>query len=167
MEQTLNRLTIRFPGLAFREGKVFCWSPGTQEVIYNSASDPRTAPWSLLHEASHALLKHTTYNTDFELLRLELAAWEYAKQLAEELDIIIDENHVQDCLDSYRDWIYARSICPHCGTKSLQQSDLKHYCCFNCHEVWQVTPSRFCRAYRATKRAKIEPLPHFDAFLSI
>jgi hypothetical protein len=49
----------------------------------------------------------------------------------------------------------------------LQQNDLKHYRCFNCHEVWQVTPSRFCRAYRATKRAKIAPLPHFDALLNI
>lgn len=167
MEQTLNRLKRWFPDLVFREGGVFCWSPETREVIYNPASDERTAPWSLLHEASHALLNHTTYGTDFELLRLELTAWERAKELARKLDIVIDENHVQDCLDSYRDWIYARSICPRCSTKSLQQNDLRHYYCFNCHEVWQVTPSRFCRAYRATKRAKIAPLPHFDALSNI
>ena len=167
MDRTLDQLKAKFPSLTFREGKTYCWSPETQEIIYNPAGDQQVAPWSLLHEASHALLSHTTYRTDFELLRLELDAWEHAKKLAKEMGVVIDENHVQDCLDSYRDWIYARSICPRCGSKSLQQNDLKHYCCFNCHEVWQVTPSRFCRAYRATKRAQITPLPQFDAFLSI
>lgn len=167
MEQLLSQLKVRFPSLSFRAGKIFCWSPETQEIIYNPESDRHTAPWSLLHEASHALLNHTTYETDFELLRLELAAWEYAKQLAKDIDVVIDENHIQDCLDSYRDWVYSRSICPRCGAKSLQQDDLKHYRCFNCHEVWRVTPSRFCRAYRATKRAKTVPLAHFDALTNI
>ena len=165
MEQTLSQLKVRFPNLIFRKGAVFCWSPETQEIVYNPAGDEQTAPWSLLHETSHALLNHTTYGTDFELLRLELTAWERAKELAYELAITIDENHIQDCLDTYRDWIYSRSICPRCGAKSLQQSDLKRYYCFNCHEVWQVTPSRFCRAYRATKRTVIAQLPHFDALL--
>jgi hypothetical protein len=167
MEQTLSRLRAQFPSLIFREGAVFCWSPETKEIIYNPKGDQHTASWSLFHEASHALLEHSTYATDFELLRLEIAAWEYAKGLADQLGVTVDENHIQDCLDSYRDWIYARSICTRCGTKSLQQHDLKHYYCFNCHEVWQVTPSRFCRAYRATKRATIPPLPHFDALLNI
>lgn len=167
MDRTLKQLKARFPNLVFSEGKTFYWSPETREVVYNPAGGKRTASWSLLHEASHALLNHTTYSTDFELLRLELAAWEYAKELAKDMRISIDENHVQDCLDSYRDWIYARSICPRCGSKSLQQNDLRRYYCFNCHEVWQVTPSRFCRAYRATKRTQTTPLPQFDAFLSI
>lgn len=167
MEALLNELRVRFPMLSFREGTVFCWSPEMQEVTYNPMSDLHTSSWSLLHETSHGLLNHTTYGTDFELLRLEVAAWQKAKELAQEVDIEIDEDHIQDCLDSYRDWIYGRSICPRCSTKSLQLSDLKHYRCFNCHEVWQVTPSRFCRAYRATKRAKLAPLPHFDALLNI
>jgi hypothetical protein len=167
MEAILNQLQARFPELRFCEGDIFVWSPETQEVIYNPKGDERTSSWSLLHETSHALLCHVTYGTDFELLRLEIAAWEKAKEIAKHFEVKINEDYIQDCLDSYRDWIYARSICPNCSTKSVQQNDLRHYRCFNCHEVWQVTPSRFCRAYRATKRASLESLPHFDALIRI
>ena len=163
MEAILELLSVRFPELHFREGASFFWSPETQEVVYRSGAKDEPSQWSLLHETCHGLLHHTSYGTDFELLRLEVAAWERAKDLAEELGVAIDGDHIQDCLDSYRDWIYARSICPRCGTKSIQQSDLKHYRCFNCHETWRVTPSRFCRAYRATKRAQTSNPQHFDA----
>jgi hypothetical protein len=154
MEKIIKHLRDRFPTLEYKEGTTFYWSPKTNQVFYSKKSDEPTSIWSLLHETSHALLGHTTYKTDFELLRLEVAAWEKAKQLSGELGIVIDESHIQDCLDTYRDWLYARSICPYCNNKSLQQSDLRHYQCFNCHAVWNVTPSRFCRAYRSTKRAK-------------
>lgn len=163
MDHTLSTLQQRFPQLTFREASIFCWSPETHEIRYARTKDEQRAVWSLLHETSHALLNHSSYKADFELLRLEVMAWERAKKLGTELGIYIDEDHVQDCLDSYRDWLYARSICPKCGNKSLQQADLKHYRCFNCHEAWQVSPSRFCRAYRATKR--VEPAKHtFEVF---
>jgi len=154
MEQIINRLQKRYPTLHYKLGATFYWTPKTNEVFYNTKSDEPTSIWSLLHETSHALLGHTTYKSDFELLHLEVAAWEKAKEVAAEFDIIIDEDHIQDCLDTYRDWLYARSICPYCNNKSLQQSNLRHYQCFNCHAVWKVTPSRFCRAYRSTKRTK-------------
>jgi len=152
MEQTLKRLRQLFPQLVYCPSTAFCWSPETNEVLYPNKNAGDQASWSLLHETSHALLRHRSYNSDFELLKLEVLAWEKAKELGVKLQIVIDNDHVQDCLDSYRDWIYARSICPRCTNKSLQQSDLRHYRCFNCHNIWQVTPSRFCRAYRATKR---------------
>ncbi len=104
--------------------------------------------WSLLHETGHALLGHHSYKADFELLKLELAAWERARQIGQEVDVDIDENHIQDCLDTYRDWLYKRSICPSCGTKCLQQDDFTHYSCFNCRAVWRVSASRFARSYR-------------------
>lgn len=160
MDQTLNTLRQRFPQISFREGTTFFWSPETKEVHYDPSAASENGTWSLLHETSHALLEHISYKTDFELVRMEVLAWEKAKKLAAELGVVIDEDHIQDCLDSYRDWLYSRSICPRCANKSLQQADLRHYRCFNCHEAWQVTPSRFCRAYRATKRAE----PHIRQF---
>lgn len=152
MEQIIKDLQHRYPSLVYKEGSTFYWSPKTKEVFYSGKSDRPVSIWSLLHETSHALLEHTSYKTDFELLRLEVVAWERAKELASEIGMTINENHIQDCLDTYRDWLYARSICPYCSNKSLQQSDLKHYRCFNCHAVWKVTPSRFCRVYRSTKK---------------
>lgn len=147
----LEQLQARFPDLQFVANGRFCWSPQTHEIGYDQDRHDQTADWSLLHETGHALLDHTQYLADFELLRLEMAAWAKARELAVDFGIHIDENHIQDCLDTYRDWLYKRSICPHCSTRALQENDYAHYRCFNCHTVWRVTPSRFCRAYRATK----------------
>lgn len=153
----LEQLQARYPQLQFVAGRRYCWSPMTHEIGYDDSRHDKTADWSLLHETGHALLDHTQYLADFELLKLEMAAWAKARELAAEFGISIDENHIQDCLDTYRDWLYKRSICPQCSTRALQQNDYAHYRCFNCHTVWRVTPSRFCRAYRATKNLKQHP----------
>jgi hypothetical protein len=157
LDKLISELQVRFPALRFTAGKQFSWSPETGEIFYKARAPGRPAVWSLLHESGHALLEHTTYEADFELLRLEIAAWEKAKSLARDLDIVIDEDHIEDCLDTYRDWLYKRSICPTCTTKCLQQGDFVHYRCFNCHTVWRVTASRFCRAYRRTARPSPSP----------
>jgi hypothetical protein len=151
MQKLISKLKSDFPALNFKAGEQFCWSPETNEIIYNSKVTGKHATWSLLHETGHALLKHTTYKADFELLRLEIAAWEKARKLASKINVEIDEEHIQDCLDTYRDWLYKRSICPNCTAKCLQQNDFIHYRCFNCHTIWRVSASRFCRAYRSTK----------------
>ena len=151
MERTLSLLTTAYPTLSFKPGQQFCWSPETQEIFYKTDSAGDAAIWSLLHETGHALLGHSSYQADFQLVKLEVAAWGKAKVVATGLGVVISENHIQDCLDTYRDWLYKRSICPGCSTKCLQQNDYMHYRCFNCHTTWRVTPSRFCRAYRSTK----------------
>jgi hypothetical protein len=151
MEALRTKLKAEFPGLHFTAGRQFCWSPETGEIFYEAKARGKQAVWSLLHETGHALLDHRSYQADFELLRLEIAAWERARQLAADLGTPIDEDHIQNSLDTYRDWLYKRSICPNCTTKCLQQSDFIHYRCFNCHTVWKVTANRFCRAYRSTK----------------
>lgn len=156
----LEQLKERFPDVQFVAGKRFCWSPTTHEVVYDERRTDESATWSLLHETGHALLNHQSYLADFELLRIEMAAWQKARTLAAEFNITIDEDHIQDCLDTYRDWLNRRSICPHCETRALQQDDYVHYRCFNCHATWKVTPSRFCRPYRATKKAP-EPVAVF------
>lgn len=176
MKQLIASLKGAYPHLTFTAGKTFVWSPETKEVIYREqraenrehvgkrkTENGEQDKWSLLHETGHALLSHTSYKADIELLKLELAAWEKAKELAKQLDIIIDEDHIQDCLDTYRDWLYRRSICPTCTSKCLQQSDYKHYRCYNCHTTWKVTPSRFARPYRSTKGISTAPLFHAES----
>ncbi|HET8708991.1 MAG TPA: ImmA/IrrE family metallo-endopeptidase [Candidatus Saccharimonadales bacterium] len=150
----IETLQERFPHLTFHEAELFSWSPETKEVFYDATKPVETRIWSLLHETGHALLEHKSYRADLELIKLEIAAWEKAKELADEFDLEIDEDHIQDCLDTYRDWLYQRSVCPRCNNKSLQQEDVTYYQCFNCHTAWKVTPSRFCRAYRATQKAR-------------
>lgn len=151
MYALLKSINQNYPNLDLVEGTAFSWSPNTKTITY--ALDGKQKTWSLLHELAHALLGHSSFETDFELLLLEVAAWEKAKALAAEHNIEIDEEHIQDCIDTYRDWLYQRSNCPACDNTSLQQNSIT-YRCFNCGTAWTVTASRFCRPYRRTTKQK-------------
>ncbi|MES2970958.1 MAG: hypothetical protein V4702_01390 [Patescibacteria group bacterium] len=109
--------------------------------------------WALVHEVAHALLDHQSYQTDAGLLKLEVEAWEKARDLGTKLDLSIDEEHIQECLNTYRDWLYARSTCPTCMLNSLQ-IDETTYQCLNCSTRWSVSGARFCRPYRMQSRHK-------------
>lgn len=156
MEQLLQSLRTSFPDLRFVAGKSFYWSPATQEIFYIASNKPSDL-WSLLHETGHAALEHTKYSFDFELLEMELAAWQKAKELGTICDITIDQDHIENCLDSYRDWLHRRSICPNCTTQALQTDTDALYRCFNCQATWRVTSSRFCRPYRQQHAQKESP----------
>lgn len=142
----LTQLRSQRPDIAFKAGRTYSWSPRTTTITYGKTSTD-AALWSLLHEFAHAELRHTTYKTDFELLTLEVAAWEHCKQLAHAQGIVVDEDHVEDCLDSYREWLHRRSTCPTCGSGGLQKTETEYHC-HNCHSFWQVSTARFCRPYR-------------------
>lgn len=148
METLLRRLRQAYPHIVFSPGASFYWSPSQKRVTYTEGSSPRHI-WSLLHETGHALLEHTGYANDLELLHLEVAAWRRAEQLAQTLGVDIEAAHIQQCLDSYRDWLFARSTCPRCLSTALQLAN-GEYQCFNCKTQWRVSRSRFCRIYRAT-----------------
>jgi hypothetical protein len=148
MEKVVNQLQNLLPDVTFSCGDSFFWSPQHRLISYQDEQDKIIVhTWALLHEAAHALLSHTTYNSDFELLMLEVEAWEKAEEISKEVGVVIDKDHIQDCLDTYRDWMHQRSMCPTCGTVSFQRSP-REYHCHNCHCSWTVSASRFCRPYR-------------------
>lgn len=147
--EVIASLQRQLPGVKFVAYETSYWSPADKTVYYQPSDDQR-ALWTLLHESGHAALGHTSYDSDFGLLLLEVAAWEQAKELAAGLGVDIDEDHVQDCLETYRDWLHQRSTCPRCGIRCFQQ-DVRQYYCHNCQARWQVSASRFCRAYRLSK----------------
>ncbi|MBA2279421.1 hypothetical protein H0V99_03225 [Candidatus Saccharibacteria bacterium] len=151
MKKLLEQLRADYPQIAFVYGDAFYWSPQDKSVTYcESSNDPAVATWSLLHEVSHGILDHTSYKSDFELMELEVAAWHHALNLGKKYHVRIDQEHIQDCLDTYRDWLHRRSTCPTCSMVSVQK-DPKSYECFNCRCVWHVSNSRFCRPYRLKK----------------
>lgn len=134
-------------------GNSFTWSPKENIVIADkSRLNHSEGLLALLHEAGHALLKHQRYTSDIDLLLKEVAAWDEAKKLAKKFNIEIDKDHIEDCLDTYRDWLFKRCQCPNCGAGSLQVST-SLYECINCQQNWRVSNSRFCRTYRLTKKA--------------
>lgn len=148
MDSVLNKIQRLAPQVRYESGEMFFWSPEKQLITYHSEQlRSEHGRWSLLHETAHALLNHTHYDTDFELLQLEVEAWQKAKDLAPHIDTAISDDHIQDCLDTYRDWLHQRSTCPACATVSLQETSAQ-YRCHNCNTIWQVSASRFCRPYR-------------------
>jgi hypothetical protein len=148
LDSLLTKITQDYPDLSFIESARFSWHAGKRHVSYKKASKNTIHDiFSLLHELGHAILGHTNYKHDIELLQLEVAAWDKARGLAAHYGVKLDEDYVQDCLDTYRDWLHLRATCPACFARSLQTSE-RRYRCFNCGAEWSVTRSRLCRPYR-------------------
>ncbi|HSX33870.1 MAG TPA: hypothetical protein VLF91_06060 [Candidatus Saccharimonadales bacterium] len=154
METLISRLKQDFPEYHFIVGEYLCWSPSGNEIFYKP-SESESNISGLLHELAHAELGHHSYKSDVELLQKEAAAWEKAQTLAKVYDRSIDPNHAQDCLDTYRDWLYKRSSCPACRLAGVQQKSTQ-YLCLNCGQVWRVSNARFRRAYRLTKQKELQ-----------
>jgi hypothetical protein len=143
----LAQLKRDYPDFSFKAGTQDHWSPKTNTIIYKSDVGQTELKYGVLHELAHAQLGHRNYHNDFELLKLESAAWDLAAKIGRKYGVKINDEHIQNCLDTYRDWLHARSTCPACGTNALQK-DPHHYHCFNCSTEWRVTSGHFVRPYR-------------------
>ncbi len=147
--ELLSTLQTDFPGFTFKTGPRFQWSPQTRTISFPKVSG-ESSIWSLLHEIGHAMLEHQDYRRDIELLSLEVAAWQKAKELAIRYGVKINQNHIEDCLDDYRSWLHRRSTCPECHAVTTQAT--RHeYQCFNCRTRWSVSLSPLCRVQRRKK----------------
>jgi len=143
----VRSLTNRYPSISLKTGDTFYWSPTDKIVYYKQDNKTNEGVWALLHESGHALLDHTQYYSDIELVRMEMEAWDKACSIAKNLQLEIDESHIQDCLDSYRDWLHKRSLCPDCQLSGVQITNNTYSCIF-CQKKWSVSSERFCRPYR-------------------
>lgn len=152
------QLKADFPQLFFVESSQFSWHAGSRNISYSRTPlQEDRGIWAILHELGHALLEHADYESDIELLQFEVAAWEKAHELAACYSLNIDQGYIEDCLDSYRDWLHVRATCPTCYGRSLQSS--RHtYHCHNCGTNWHVTRSRFCRPYRRKRPTSLSVL---------
>jgi hypothetical protein len=145
-----TKLQTDFPRFGFVASHEFRWSPKERTIFYDQDSSDQA---SLLHELSHAILDHREYARDIELIELERDAWTYAREtLAHTYDASIDSEQSEDALDTYRDWLHARSICPGCLATGLQTKK-NEYKCILCTTKWRVNDARICalRRYKITK----------------
>lgn len=148
----LDSLVTALPSVEFVSGERFVWSPSKSRISYDITQRGRdTFAWRLLHEVGHALLGHQHFANDFSLLQLELAAWDRAKVLAKKYGITIPQHYIEDCLDSYRDWLHKRSTCPRCHAHGVSTSATE-YECMNCDSVWHVPRSQVCRVTRRLEK---------------
>lgn len=142
----LKKVQKDYPHTKFEEADRFYWSGDNNIIYYYPYTE--NAAWSLLHEIGHMINGDRNYQSDFELTKMEVLAWEAAKNIAPKyLDKAIDLDYIEDCLDSYRKWQHERSLCPTCKQSGLEES-YTNYKCINCGNTWQVSENRFCRVYR-------------------
>lgn len=132
--------------LRFTPDNDYFWAADELSVHYAPPTEPADI-WNLLHEIAHAQLGHHDYDRDIELLRNETSAWELAiSQLAPRWRLTIPRQHAEAQLDSYRDWLAARSCCPRCQQTGLQTN--AGYECLNCAARWNVNDARRRRLLR-------------------
>lgn len=140
----ISRLKSDFPTVNFAKSDIFCWSPKEQAIYYANASDSS----SLLHEVAHAALGHDSYRLDIDLIKMEREAWNYvAATLAPKYEVTISQDQVNTMLDTYRDWLHDRSLCPACEATGLQ-TEAKRYTCLACRGSWRVNEARSCALRR-------------------
>jgi len=72
-----------------------------------------------------------------ELLRMEMEAWDIARDLAPKYGVKINEAHIASTISSYDDWLTKRATCPDCNNFSLQRGR-DSYGCFACGAKWVV-----------------------------
>lgn len=147
----IPKLAADYPAITFTVGDDYAWLPDTGTIAYKE--QPDSAPY-ILHELAHAVLGHADYRRDIELLQLERHAWDYAGDtLAPHYGVRIDDEQREQALDSYRDWLHARSTCPACGATGLQTA-ASTYQCPACQQQWQVNEARNCQLQRHTIHGK-------------
>lgn len=145
----LQQLQSDYPYINFEISEYTRWQPETNTVFYEP--DSPTVIWSLLHETGHIISGHKSYKLDVQLVMMEAEAWKVAENISKKYGMKIDPDHIQDCLDSYRDWLHGRSLCPNCEVTCVQ-AEAKNYFCGNCNQSWKVSSSRFCRTYRQKQK---------------
>jgi len=137
-----------FPQFSFGDHNVFHWSPADNCVYYVSKElSTSQGLYQLLHELGHAICAHKNYESGVELLKIEVEAWNMAQEIATKYSLKIDQKQIDQCLDSYRDWLHLRSTCPNCDSISIETNP-NYYHCFNCFQKWKVPVNQRTRHYR-------------------
>jgi len=145
----LPKLTAAFPDITFTSGERFSWSPEQKTVFYTTSDDNGVE--LMLHELSHGVLGHHEYKKDVELVAMEAAAWDTAALIGKDHDITIADDIVEDHLDTYREWLHARSTCPTCEATGYQNGK-DTYSCVACSGTWRVNEARLCGLKRYTQK---------------
>ena len=137
-----------FDELTFLPSGYFAYDAATDVINYDpECIDDEAGQLSLVHEVSHALLSHFHYSYDIELLFMEINAWTKTRELCAQLGIAIDEDYINDCIESYDSWLTARSTCPKCGNFCLQKGP-NQFSCFLCGCGWKVNDRKDRRVVR-------------------
>ena len=123
----LETLKKSYPDFSFKPGRKFLFRPKTSIFYLETNENFRLL---LLHELSHALLGHFSFDRSLERLQIERDAWEKTRALCEELNVPFDNSLAEAELNTYRDWVHQKTLCKTCGLSCLEVSSESLYCPF-------------------------------------
>lgn len=139
----LPKLQDSYPLFHFVASETASWSSRDNTIFYVQREAPN-ASYQLLHELGHALLGHDSYDQDIDLLKMERDAWLTAETIASDMGMTIPRESIETHLDSYRDWLHARSRCPRCDQAGIQHAKDGSYQCLLCHTKWRANEAKQC-----------------------
>lgn len=143
----LSQLKSDHPDFHYEPHEFSYWSPSDRTVYFNDSGTQQNM-WTLLHETAHACCEHFDFRSDFHLIKLESEAWQKTLELCKQYTLPApSDDYIEDCIDTYRNWQYRRSLCTSCSKGGIQIKPDTYYC-IDCRGEWKVTKQRFCRAYR-------------------
>lgn len=143
--KTVLLVKADFPYL-YINGSGFVWS-SQDRTIHHPTLKSLNDIFFLLHEIAHAELDHRQFSTDIELLRMEASAWNYGCEIAKKYRLTIPTKLIDESLDTYRLWLYTRSLCPTCNQTGMQTTQ-NTYHCINCRCSWRANEARMCQLQR-------------------
>jgi hypothetical protein len=83
---------------------------------------------------------------------MERDAWQHATTvLAPAYQLSIDPGFIEDHLDTYRDWLHAKSTCPACTLTGIEVSK-QLYRCVGCHHTWTTNEGTQRRVQRYSQK---------------
>ena len=115
----LEKIKADYPQLRFISGQRFAFRP-PRTIVVDYSEKSNASPLLLLHEVGHALIGEYSYKTEVGRLKIEVRAWEKAKELANLYSVRVDKELIEGELDSYRDFLHQKSRCPECGLTRFQ-----------------------------------------------
>lgn len=137
-----------FPQHTFLPAAFFSYDAADEVINYSPiAIKNNNGKLALLHEISHCELGHFHYQSDLQLYAMEIDAWRYTQKLAERFGISIHQDYIEECLESYNQWIEKRGTCPNCGVFCAQITETE-FECYNCSTRWRVNTSPQVRTTR-------------------
>lgn len=122
----LGRVKGAYPQFCFKAGRKFMFRP-RRTIIYEEIAGEEFK-LLLLHELGHATLGHFSFKTAVERLAKERDAWEKTRELAEGFGVEFDEEMAQGNLDTYREFLHQKTLCPECGLSTLEIGTEKLFC---------------------------------------
>ncbi len=123
----LETIKKTYPEFTFRPGRKFLFHPPKSIRYLESDENFR---FLLLHELSHALLGHFSFNRSLERLQIERDAWAKTRELCSLHSVTFNEELAETELNTYRDWVHQKTLCKHCGLSCLEVSSESLYCPF-------------------------------------